>query len=59
MAGIAPEQVDTVFFTGGSTSIPAIARACLAPAPHARVVRGDRFASVGVGLAIDAGLKFR
>jgi hypothetical chaperone protein len=59
MAGIAPEQVDTVFFTGGSTSIPAIARACLAPVPHARVVRGDRFASVGVGLAIDAGLKFR
>ncbi|HEY8065908.1 MAG TPA: Hsp70 family protein [Methylosinus sp.] len=57
-AGVAAGDVDTVFFTGGSTSIPAIERACLAHTPRAKIVRGDKFASVGVGLTIDSGLKF-
>lgn len=57
-AGLAPERIGTVFFTGGSTSIPAIERACLAVTPQAKIVRGDKFASVGIGLTIDAGLRF-
>ena len=57
-AGVKAAQVDTVFFTGGSTFIPAIERACLVHTPQAKIVRGDKFASVGVGLTIDSGLKF-
>ena len=58
MAGVTAEEIGTVFFTGGSTSIPAIERACLVHTPRAKIVRGDKFASVGVGLTIDSGLKF-
>lgn len=57
-AGVGPDRISTVFFTGGSTSIPAVERACLAHTPGAKIVRGDKFASVGVGLTIDSGLKF-
>jgi len=57
-ANVAASKVDTIFLTGGSTFIPAVESACTAQTPAARIVRGDKFASVGIGLAIDAGLKF-
>jgi hypothetical chaperone protein len=57
-ANVRPEQVDTLFLTGGSTSIPLIEAACRDATPDVRTVRGDKFASVGIGLTIDAGLKF-
>jgi hypothetical chaperone protein len=57
-AGIAAASVQTLFMTGGSTAIPLIAQACKKAVPAARCVAGNRFGSVGMGLTIDAGLKF-
>jgi hypothetical chaperone protein len=57
-AGVSPSGINTLFLTGGSTAIPIIAQACRNTVPHARVVAGNRFGSVGMGLTIDAGIKF-
>lgn len=53
-AGIGVEQVDTVFFTGGSSSIPALRQGVAAMLPNARHVEGNTFGSIGSGLAIEA-----
>ncbi len=58
-AGVAAKHVDTLFLTGGSTAIPQVRNAILGLFPGARVVQGDMFGSVGLGLAIDAHRKFR
>lgn len=58
MAEVSSSQIHTLFMTGGSTAIPLIAQACKNAAPAARMVAGSRFGSVGMGLAIDAGIKF-
>jgi len=57
-AGVAPEQVDTVFFTGGSSGVGALRERIAAIVPDARRVEGDLFGSIGSGLAIDAARKF-
>lgn len=57
-AGLEARQITAVFLTGGSTAIPLARRAILQLVPHARVVDGDRFGSVGMGLALDALRKF-
>jgi hypothetical chaperone protein len=57
-AGVAPEQVDTVFFTGGSSGVAALRERIAAIVPDARRVEGDLFGSIGSGLAIDAARKF-
>ena len=57
-AGIAPGSVDTVFFTGGSSGVPLLRERIAAAVPHARKVEGDRFGSIGAGLALDAARKF-
>jgi hypothetical chaperone protein len=54
MAGVGPEDIDTLFMTGGTSGIPAVRACCVAAVPKARLVEGDRFGSVGLGLAIDA-----
>ena len=53
-AGIAAEQVDTLFFTGGSSGVPALRQSVAAMLPNARSVEGNTFGSIGSGLAIDA-----
>jgi len=53
-ANVAVEQVDTVFFTGGSSGIPALRQSVAAMLPNARHVEGNIFGSIGSGLAIDA-----
>lgn len=53
-AGVGAGQVDTVFFTGGSSSIPALRQSVAALLPQARHVEGDNFGSIGSGLAIEA-----
>lgn len=53
-AGVAPERVDTLFFTGGSSGIPALRNAVASVLPQARTVEGDAFGSIGSGLAIEA-----
>ncbi|KQV36756.1 Hsp70 family protein [Massilia sp. Root335] len=57
-AGIAPERVDTVFFTGGSSGVASLRERIAATVPDARRVEGDLFGSIGAGLAIDAARKF-
>ena len=57
-AGVAASGIDTVFFTGGSSSVPLLRQRILALTPQARCVEGDRFGSIGAGLALDARRKF-
>jgi len=53
-AGLARERVDALYFTGGSTGLQPLAARIAARFPAARVVRGDRFASVAQGLGVHA-----
>ncbi|HJV03372.1 MAG TPA: Hsp70 family protein [Burkholderiaceae bacterium] len=57
-AGVAPAAVDTVFFTGGSSGVRLLRERIAALLPAARKVEGDRFGSIGAGLALDAVRKF-
>ena len=57
-AGVAAGAVDTVFFTGGSSSVPLLRKKIAALLPTARRVEGDLFGSIGTGLALDAARKF-
>ncbi|HEY4068180.1 MAG TPA: Hsp70 family protein, partial [Burkholderiaceae bacterium] len=53
-AGLNPEQVDALYFTGGSTGLRLLASRIAAAFPAAQIARGDRFASVATGLALHA-----
>ena len=53
-AGLARHEVDTVFFTGGSSAVPALRRCVASRLPGARQVEGNLFGSIGSGLAIEA-----
>ena len=53
-AGLAPDQIDALYFTGGSTGLRLLANRIAAAFPAAQVARGDRFASVATGLGLHA-----
>ena len=53
-AGLKPNQIDALYFTGGSTGLRPLTQAIAAPFSAARVIRGDRFASVASGLGLFA-----
>ncbi len=53
-ANIGTEHVDTVFFTGGSSGIPALRLSINSLLPNARHAEGNTFGSIGSGLAIEA-----
>ena len=57
-AGVGPDAVDTVFFTGGSSGVRMLRERIGALLPKARKVEGDLFGSIGAGLALDAVRKF-
>jgi hypothetical chaperone protein len=57
-AGVTPQDVDTVFFTGGSSGVRKLRERIGAVLPAARKVEGDLFGSIGAGLALDAVRKF-
>jgi hypothetical chaperone protein len=57
-AGVAPDALSTLYFTGGSSGMRALRDAFAAALPHSRVVVGDLFGSVVSGLGIDAGRRF-
>ena len=57
-AGVNPADVDTVFFTGGSSGVRMLRERIGALLPAARKVEGDLFGSIGAGLALDAVRKF-
>ena len=53
-AGVTPEQIHTVFLTGGSSRVPAVRAAISAAAPSARMTTGSDFLSVALGLTREA-----
>jgi hypothetical chaperone protein len=57
-AGLQPSDVGAVFLTGGSTLLPNVRHAILATVPEARIVEGDRFGSVGLGLTLEATTRY-
>jgi hypothetical chaperone protein len=59
LAGVTPEQVDAIYFTGGSTGLHSLVDCIATTAPHAAVILGDRHASVAQGLGVFAKQLFR
>jgi hypothetical chaperone protein len=57
-AGLKADDITTVFFTGGTSSMPSVRRAIAMTFPDATIVDGDRFGSVGLGLSIEAALRY-
>ncbi len=53
-AGLRPDQIGALYFTGGSTGLRLLAQQISAAFSQAQAVRGDRFASVATGLALHA-----
>ena len=53
-AGVRAEQVDVLYFTGGSTGFQPLVQRIAAGVPAARVIHGDRHASVAQGLGVHA-----
>ena len=56
--GVAANQVDAVFFTGGTTRIKKLQDTVMTQFSDARVVNGDVFNSVAMGLSIEALSRF-
>jgi hypothetical chaperone protein len=54
LAGLAESQIDALYFTGGSTALRGLTSAIAAPFGNARVLHGDRLASVAAGLGLHA-----
>lgn len=57
-AGLAPQRIAALYFTGGSTGLRRLAQRIAAQFPAAQAVHGDRFASVASGLALHAARRF-
>ncbi|GJG94895.1 Hsp70 family protein [Cupriavidus pauculus] len=57
-AGVPADGVDTILFTGGSSSVPMLREQLARLLPGARRVEGDLFGGIGSGLALDAARKF-
>ena len=57
-AGLRANQVNALYFTGGSTGLRLLAKRIAAEFKQAEVVRGDRFASVATGLGLHAARLF-
>jgi hypothetical chaperone protein len=54
LAGLKPDAIDALYFTGGSTGLRLLADRLAAAFPNAQAVHGDRFASVATGLGLEA-----
>ncbi len=57
-AGIGPDDIDVLFLTGGSTRLRHARAAIMSAVPAARMVEGDTFGSVGLGLTIEAARRY-
>jgi hypothetical chaperone protein len=56
-AGLAPDEIDRVVTTGGSSRIPAFRRMLSEVLPRARLQESDLFTSVASGLAVSGALQ--
>lgn len=57
-AGLAPADVSTLYFTGGSSGMSALRDAFARAYPGSRVIVGDLFGSVASGLGLEAARRF-
>jgi hypothetical chaperone protein len=57
-AGLNPSGIQTIFFTGGSSRVPAVRSAIARAAPSARAATGSDFLSVALGLTREAQKRF-
>ena len=57
-ASLPASQIDTIFFTGGSSGVGALRARIGRLAPQARLVEGDLFGSIGMGLGLAAARRF-
>jgi len=57
-ANIQANQIDTIFFTGGSSGVRGLRQQLAALVPDAKIVEGDLFGSIGTGLGLDAMRRF-
>jgi hypothetical chaperone protein len=57
-AGLKRDAIQTVFFTGGSSRVPAVRNAIARAAPAARIASGSDFLSVALGLTREAQKRF-
>ena len=53
-ADLTTSNITKIFMTGGSTAIPLIRNAIINLFPTTEIIDGNRFGSVGLGLALDA-----
>ncbi|MDB5618763.1 Hsp70 family protein [Tardiphaga sp.] len=53
-AGLAADDIDAVFLTGGSVQLAHVRKAITEAVPNARAIDGDTFGAVGKGLTIEA-----
>ncbi len=58
LAGMRNDQVDALYFTGGSTGFRPLADRLASAFAQAQAVHGDRLASVATGLGLDARRQF-
>lgn len=59
LAGLRLDQIDALYFTGGSTGLLPLAERIAADYPGARRIQGDAFASVASGLGLHAARLFK
>jgi hypothetical chaperone protein len=57
-AGVAPDAIQTIFFTGGSSRVPAVRHAIASAAPAAMAAEGSDFLSVAMGLTQEAARRY-
>lgn len=53
-ASITPEMIDSIFFTGGTSKIKFLQEQVLKFTPNAKLIHGDAFGAVGMGLTYQA-----
>ncbi len=58
LAGVKPDAVDAIYFTGGSSGLTSLTARLAAAFPGARAVHGDRLSSVATGLGLHAARRF-
>ena len=54
IAQLNASHISSVFLTGGTTGLPSVRQAVNVIFPECKLVEGDRFGSVGLGLTVDA-----
>jgi hypothetical chaperone protein len=57
-AGLRPQDIHTIFLTGGSSRVPAVRDAIASAAPEAVARTGSDFLSVALGLTREAARRF-